>query len=152
MIDPISAFGMLTSAHAGIKKIISMGKDISSASNYIKKYATAEAELSFGKERKKKKWFGLGSATSDALDIHFKKEEQRKMQEELRSLFMLYGSRGEWERLQATIAQVRAERKKELEEIARQKDLIIKVSVGVGLAVIGGVSIYYWALYLKGSL
>ena len=61
MIDPISAFGMLTSAHAGIKKIISMGRDLNSASNYIKKYATAEAELSFGKERKKKEmvwpWF-----------------------------------------------------------------------------------------------
>lgn len=152
MIDPISAFGMLTSAHAGIKKIISMGRDLNSASKYIQNYATAEAELSFGKERKKKKWFGFGSATSDALDIHFKKEEQRKMHEELRSMFMLYGSRGEWERLQATIAQVRAERKKELQEIARQKDLVMKVSVGLGVSVIGGVGIYFWALYLKGSL
>ena len=95
---------------------------------------------------------GFGGVTSDALDLHFKKEEQKKMHEELRSMFLLYGSTGEWERLQATIAQVRAERKKELEEIARQRDLVIKVSVGVGLAIIGGIAIYYWALYLKGSL
>ena len=78
MIDPISAFGMLTSAHAGIKKIISMGKDLSSATNYIKKYANAEAELNFGKERKKKGFLGFGGVTSDALDLHFKKEEQKK--------------------------------------------------------------------------
>tara|TARA_R100000353_G_scaffold156263_1_gene115267 strand:- start:982 stop:1440 length:459 start_codon:yes stop_codon:yes gene_type:complete len=152
MIDPISAFGMLTSAHAGIKKIISMGKDLSSATNYIKKYANAEAELNFGKERKKKGFLGFGGVTSDALDLHFKKEEQKKMHEELRSMFLLYGSTGEWERLQATIAQVRAERKKQLEEQAKKRDFIIKCVVGISVATVGGVAIYFWALYLKGSL
>ena len=59
MIDPISAFGMLTSAHAGIKKIISMGKDLSSATNYIKKYANARPNLILEKKEKKRVFWVL---------------------------------------------------------------------------------------------
>ena len=149
MIDPISAFGMLTSAHAGIKKIISMGKDLQSASNYIKKYANAEAELNFGKERKKKKRL-FGGIMDDALEQHFKEEEQKRLKDEVRSMFLLYGSPGQWERLQATIAQARAEHKKALEEQAKRRDLIINCSVGIGLATIGLAIIIWWAKYLKG--
>ena len=82
MIDPVSAFGMLTTAHAGIKKIISMGQDFSKASNYVMKYAKAEAELSFGKERKKKGLFG--GIMDQAIEQHFKEEEQKRMKDELR--------------------------------------------------------------------
>jgi hypothetical protein len=151
MIDPISAFGMLTSAHAGIKKIISMGRDLQSASSYIKKYANAEAELNFGKERKKKKRL-FGGVMDDAIDQHFKEEEQKRLKDELRTLFLLYGAdgMGQWERLQATIAQARAIRKKELEEQARQRDLVINCTVGVVVASIGFAFIYYWIKYLKG--
>ena len=151
MIDPVSAFGMLTSANAGIKKIISMGKDLQSASNYIKKYANAEAELNFGKERKKKKRL-FGGIMDDALEQHFKEEEQKRLKDELRSLFLLYGAdgMGQWERLQATIAQARAIRKKELEEQAKRRDLIINCTVGVALALIGIAVIVWWAKYLKG--
>ncbi len=48
----------------------------------------------------------------DAIDQHFKEEEQKRLKDELRSIFLLYGSSGQWERLQATIAHARAEHKK----------------------------------------
>ena len=88
----------------------------------------------------------------DAIDQHFKEEEQKRLKDELRSLFLLYGSDGlgQWERLQATIAQARAIRKKELEEQARQRDLFINCTVGVVLASIGIAIIVWWAKYLKG--
>ena len=75
MIDPISAFAMLTSAHSALKKCVSMGKDLSSATSAIASYAKAEAELGFAKEQKKKGIFG--SVMDQAIEQHFKEEEQK---------------------------------------------------------------------------
>ena len=150
MIDPVSAFGLIVSAHKTIKKCVEMGRDLSSAQNAVMQYAKGEAELGFGKERKKKSIFG--GVMDDAIDKHFKEEEQKRLKEELRSIFRLYGSPGQWERLQATIAQARAEHKKALEERARQRDIFVKTTVAIVVALLGFVGIYYYALYLKGDL
>ena len=150
MIDPISAFGALTAAHGAIKKCVEMGRDLASASSAIEKYAKAEAELGFGKERKKKSIFG--GIMDSAIEQHFKEEEQARLKKELRSLFQLYGSDGQWERLQATIARARAEHKKRLEIQARQRDAILKFLVVTITVVLGGIGVYYLAIYLKGTL
>ena len=150
MIDPISAFGALTAAHGAIKKCVEMGRDLASASSAIEKYAKAEAELGFGKERKKKSIFG--GIMDSAIEQHFKEEEQARLKKELRSLFQLYGSPGQWERLQATIARARAEHKKQLEIQARQRDAILKFLVVTITVVLGGIGVYYLAIYLKGTL
>ena len=151
MIDPISAFGALTAAHGAIKKCIEMGRDLNSATTAIQKYAQAEAELGFGKERKKKKGI-FGGVMDSAIQQHFKEEEQKRLKDELRSLFQLYGSPGQWERLQATIARARAEHKKILEEQARQRDIIIKTGLVIFTLVDGSIGLYYFAMYLKGGL
>ena len=67
-----------------------MGKDLSSATSAIASYAKAEAELGFAKEQKKKGIFG--SVMDQAIEKHFKEEEQARLKEELRSLILLYGS------------------------------------------------------------
>jgi len=149
MIDPVSAFGLIVSAHKTLKKCVEMGKDLSSATTAIQNYARGEAELGFGKERKKKKRL-FGGIMDDAIDQHFKEEEQKRLKDELRSMFLLYGSAGQWERLQATIAHARAEHKKALEEQARKRDLLINCTVGVVVASIGLAIIIWWANYLKG--
>ncbi len=51
-----------------------------------KNYARGEAELGFGKERKKKKRL-FGGIMDDAIDQHFKEEEQKRLKDELRSIF-----------------------------------------------------------------
>ena len=148
MIDPVSAFGLITSAHATIKKCVEMGKDLNSAQNAVINYAKGEAELGFAKERKKNGIFG--GVMDNAIEQHFKEEEQKRLKDELRSMFQLYGSAGQWERLQATIARARAEHKKALEEQARQRDIIIKTAIVIVIGIGGLVGIYYWAINLKG--
>ena len=150
MIDPISAFGLIPSAHATIKKCVEMGRDLNSAQSAIQKYAKGEAELGFAKERKKKGIFG--GVMDNAIEQHFKEEEQKRLKDELRSMFQLYGSAGQWERLQATIARARKAHKEALEEQARKRDLLIKIIVVIVVALGGSVGIYYWAMYLKGGL
>jgi len=150
MIDPISAFAMLTSAHSALKKCVSMGRDLSSATNAITSYAKAEAELGFAKEKKKSGIFG--SVMDNAIEQHFKEEEQTRLKDELRSMFQLYGSAGQWERLQATIASARAEHRKQLkeQEKIRQRNLLI-TTVSVTLLIgIGGIILF--ANFLKNDL
>ena len=148
MIDPVSAFSGLCAAHAAISKVCKMGSDLNRAQGAIMRYAKAEAELTVGVARAKKKRFG--GIIDNALEEHFREEDQKRMKEELRSLFMLYGSPGQWERLQATIARARAERKKELELALKRRDTIINWSVGIGISAIGIVVMYLWVMYLKG--
>lgn len=147
MIDPISAFAMLSSAHSALKKCVSMGKDLSSASSVIAKYAKAEAELGFAKEQKKKGIFG--SVMDQAIEKHFQEEEQARLKDELRSLFMLHGSYGQWERLQATIAQARAEHRKQLQEKQKIRDRNTLIIVCTVLVIAGIGSIILFANYLK---
>ena len=147
MIDPISAFAMLTSAHNAISKICKMGKDLSSASKFVTQYAKAEAELSFAKEQKKKGIFG--SVMDQAIEKHFQEEEQARLKDELRSLFMLHGSYGQWERLQATIAQARAEHRKQLQEKQKIRDRNTLIIVCTVLVIAGIGSIILFANYLK---
>ncbi len=147
MIDPISAFAMLSSAHSALKKCVSMGKDLSSATSAIASYAKAEAELGFAKEQKKKGIFG--SVMDQAIEKHFQEEEQARLKDELRSLFMLHGSYGQWERLQATIAQARAEHQKQLKEQQRIKDRNLMIIVCTTLAILGVGGLILLVNYLK---
>ena len=149
MIDPISAFSMLTTAHSALKRMASMGKDLSSATKAISSYAKAEAELGFAKEQKKKGIFG--SVMDNAIEEHFKEEEQKRLKDELRSLFLLYGADGigQWERLQATIASARAKHRKQLKEMQRIRDRNTLIVVCTILITLGAGGIILLANYLK---
>ena len=149
MIDPISAFSMLTTAHSALKRMASMGKDLSSATKAISSYAKEEAELGFAKDQKKKGIFG--SVMDNAIEEHFKEEEQKRLKDELRSLFLLYGADGigQWERLQATIASARAKHRKQLKEMQRIRDRNTLIVVCTILITLGAGGIILLANYLK---
>lgn len=150
MIDPISAFAALSAGHGAIMKGIQMGKDLSSLSNAVSRYAQGEAELQFGEARKKKARFSL--AEDSAIEKHFRKEKLEDMRNELRSIFQLYGKAGQWERLQAEIANERARIKKELNLKAHQKEQlqIWCTVVAIIVMVVGGLG--WYAFWLKGLL
>ena len=72
------------------------------------------------------------------------------MRNELRSIFQLYGKPGQWERLQAEIANERVEIKKALEAEAERKERIIVIVIVITsliTAIIGG---YYYITWLRG--
>ncbi len=144
----MSAFAALSAGHSAIKKGIEMGRDLSTMSNAVARYAQGEAELQFGAARKKKSKFSL--AEDSAIEKHFRKEKLEDMRNELRSIFQLYGKPGQWERLQAEIANERAEIKKQLEEEAAKRERIIATIVVILSIVIGVVGGYCYISWLKG--
>ena len=148
MIDPVSAFAALSAGHSAIKKGIEMGRDLSSMSNAVSRYAQGEAELQFGAARKKKAKFSL--AEDSAIEKHFRKEKLEDMRNELRSIFQLYGKPGQWERLQAEIASERVEIKKALEAEAERKERIIATVIVITLLITTIIGGYYYITWLRG--
>lgn len=149
MIDPITAFGLIKTAHASLMHAVQMKKDFASMGRQIANFAKGEAALSVAKEKKQNSIFG--NVVGKAIDDHFKEEERNKMFDELRSMVQLYGSAGQWERLAATIAAAKAEHRRQLKEQARidhRNKLIATVSA---TALIGLAGIYYLAMFLKGE-
>ena len=151
MIDPMSAFAAVSAASSAISSAVKAGRDLSSLSGPIAKYAKAEAELNFGAVRKKNSLFSkMTGAEQRGIEEFFKQEELATLRNELRSIFQIYGRPGAWERLQAEIARQRAEQKEELERRARVRDAIIFWTVVPVILIAGAAVLYLFIQYLKG--
>ena len=151
MIDPFTAFAALKGATEVISQGIKTGKDLVNMSGAVSKWAKAEANLQVIASEKPKglgKLFGkLTGAEQNAIDAHFRKEEANRLRDEMRSMFLLYVSAGQWERLQKEIA---VERKRQADflrqKIAaekRKKNIIIWT-----LAIIFGASFIAFEIYI----
>ena len=149
MLDPISAFAAITAGHKTIMGAIKIGKDLSSLSTAIGKFAQGEAHLQHAEAQKKKSRFSF--AEDSAIEKHFKKEALEDMRDELRKAFQYFGKAGQWERLQAEIAQERARIKKELAEQQRIKDRNLMITTVTALVVLGTVAIVAWIKFLQGG-
>lgn len=151
MIDPMSAFAAVSAASSAISSAVKAGRDLTSLSGPISKYAKAEAELHFGARRKKNSLFSkMTGAEQAGIDNFFRKEELDQLRSELRSIFQIYGRPGAWERLQAEIARQRQEQKEELERRARVRDAIIFWTFVPVILIAGAAILYLFVQYLKG--
>lgn len=152
MIDPISAFSMISSAAGAISGSIKAGKDLSSLAGPISRYAKAEAELNFGAARKKKSIFSkMTGAEQAGIDAFFKQEQLDELRKEMRSIFQIYGKPGAWQRLQAEIARQRQIQKEELERRAKLRDAIILWTVLPTILIGGAGLLYLFVMFLKGQ-
>ena len=152
MIDPMSAFAAVSAASGAISSAIKAGKDLSSLSGPISKYAKAEAELNFGASRKKKSIFSkMTGAEQAGIDEFFRQEELDTLRAEMRSIFQIYGKKGSWERLQAEIARQRQMQKEELERRARVRDQVILWTAIPLMLIVGGGVLYLFIAFLKGA-
>jgi len=152
MIDPFTAFAALKGATEAISQGIKTGKDLMKMSGSVAKWAKAEASLQLVSSEKPKglgKLFGkLTGAEQNAIDAHFRKEEAKRIRDEMREMFLLYGSAGQWERLQKEIA---VERKRQADLLkqkiaaAKRKKNIILWTIG-GLLGLGFLAIEYYII------
>jgi len=150
MLDPITAFAAITAGHKTIMGAIKIGKDLSSLSTAIGKFAQGEAHLQHAEAQKKKSRFSF--AEDSAIEKHFQKEALDDMRNELRSMFLLFGKAGQWERLQGEIAQERARIKKELAMQQKIKDRNTAIIVVTTVLIIGFFIILGFANFLQGLI
>ena len=151
MIDPFTAFAALKGATEVISQGIKTGRDLVNMSGAVNKWAKAEANLQVIASEKPKglgKLFGkLTGAEQNAIDAHFRKEEANRLRDEMRSMFLLYGSAGQWERLQQEIAVERKRQSDILKEQIRKQKFKRNLIIGL-IATILGLGIIAIEIYL----
>ena len=152
MIDPFTAFAALKGATEAISSGIKTGKDLINMSGAVAKWAKAEASLQVISSEKPKglgKLFGkLTGAEQNAIDAHFRKEEAKRIRDEMREMFLLYGAPGQWERLQKEIATERKRQANFLKQkiaAAKRKKNIIMWTIG-GILGLGFLAIEFYIL------
>jgi|TARA_A100001011_G_scaffold143412_1_gene151464 hypothetical protein len=142
LIDPITAFAATKSAISLVQQGIKAGKELTDLASPIIKWANAESHIDIHSSNKGKSMFGkFSSIEQNAIAAHLRKMEIKKMQDELREIFLLYAPNGlqQWEMLQKEIANQRKLRKdaikKHMQEKKKRKELLIIGSI-VGIAII----------------
>jgi len=142
LIDPITAFAATKSAISLVQQGIKAGKELTDLASPIIKWANAESHIDIHSSNKGKSMFGkFSSIEQNAIAAHLRKMEIKKMQDELREIFLLYAPNGlqQWEMLQKEIANQRKLRKdaikRHIQEKKKRKELLIIGSI-VGIAII----------------
>ena len=142
LIDPITAFAATKSAISLVQQGIKAGKELTDLASPIIKWANAESHIDIHSSNKGKSMCGkFSSIEQNAIAAHLRKMEIKKMQDELREIFLLYAPNGlkQWEMLQKEIANQRKLRKeaikRQIQEKKKRKELLIIVSA-IGIAII----------------
>ena len=142
LIDPITAFAATKSAISLVQQGIKAGKELTDLASPIIKWANAESHIDIHTSNKGKSMFGkFSSIEQNAIAAHLRKMEIKKMQDELREIFLLYAPNGlqQWEMLQKEIANQRKLRKeaikRQIQEKKKRKELLIIGSI-IGIAII----------------
>ena len=150
MIDPITAMATATAAYNGIKKAVSVGREISGMAGTISQWSKAVSDLDFLEDKAKNppmyKMFNNNQAT--ALDIWAQKQKLKEMREELKNHISWHYGPSAWEK----IVRIEATQRKEQRELVYKKqefvDKCINWSVGIAVALAGVCSLIILMYFL----
>lgn len=130
MVDPITAFGVATTAFNAIKKGFEMGREVESMYGDIGRWMTSCETVN--KEAKKAKTAGM-SVEEEALEIFAHKKKIAAMEQELRTFVNMSHGPNAWNEVLRIQAEIRKKRKQAiLAAKKKQEQIIMWTLVGVG--------------------
>ena len=141
-----------TTAYNGIKKAVSVGREISAMTGAVSQWSKAVSDLDFLEEKAKNPpMYKMFSDTqSNALEIWSQKQKLKEMREELKShISWTYGPSA-WDE----IVRIEAQQRKEQRELVYKKQEFIDncINWGVGLTVaLSGIAGLAFVTYLLGK-
>ena len=141
-MDPITAFGVATTAFNAIKKGFQVGRDVESMSKDLGRWMGAIQDVKEGHNKKKNRVFG--SVEEEALETFAIKKKAIAMENDLRNFVNLsYGPNACNEVLHIQ-AQIRKQKKEAIEEAKRKQaqmieNIILGVLVVFFLGVVGAI-------------
>lgn len=131
MVDPITAFGVATTAFNAIKKGFEMGREVESMYGDIGRWMTSCETVN--KEAKKAKTAGM-SVEEEALEIFAHKKKIQAMEQELRTFVNMSHGPDAWNEVLRIQAEIRKKRKEAiLAAKKKQEQMIMWTLVGIGV-------------------
>ena len=141
-MDPITAFGVATTAFNAIKKGFQVGRDVESMSKDLGRWMGAIQDVKEGHNKKKNRVFG--SVEEEALETFAIKKKAIAMENDLRNFVNLSYGPNAWNEVIRIQADIRKQKKEEIEEAKRKQkkmieNLILGVLVVFFLGVVGAI-------------
>ena len=140
MIDPASAIAACTLAFNGIKKAVSVGKEISDMGKDLSNFGKAVSDLNYlgNKANNPPLWRKVkpGFDTS-AVEIWAAQQKAKEMREELRDYISLYYGPSAWKAIVNIEVEQRRLQKEAVYKRQEKIDNLINWSVGVGIILLG---------------
>ena len=141
-MDPITAFGVATTAFNAIKKGFQVGRDVESMSKDLGRWMGAIQDVKEGHNKKKNRVFG--SVEEEALETFAIKKKAIAMENDLRNFVNLSYGPNAWIEVIRIQADIRKQKKEAIEEAKRKQkkmieNLILGVLVVFFLGVVGAV-------------
>ena len=147
LIDPITAFGVATTAFKGIKALVHAGREVEDVTSQIGKWFGAVADYQHAASEKKKandrgikKFLAPQSVEQEALEYVMHKKKIREMEKELKDM-LTWGNypAGIYEEMIAARRRIKRERELAVHRQERAKRELITYSIyGTILAVMLG--------------
>ena len=129
-MDPITAFGVATTAFNAIKKGFQVGRDVESMSKDLGRWMGAIQDVKDGHNKKKNRVFG--SVEEEALETFAIKKKAIAMENDLRNFVNLSYGPNAWNEVIRIQADIRKQKKEAIEEAKRkQAKMIENIILGV---------------------
>ena len=129
-MDPITAFGVATTAFNAIKKGFQVGRDVESMSKDLGRWMGAIQDVKDGHSKKKNRVFG--SVEEEALETFAIKKKAIAMENDLRNFVNLSYGPNAWNEVIRIQADIRKQKKEAIEEAKRkQEQMIENIILGV---------------------
>ena len=141
-MDPITAFGVATTAFNAIKKGLQVGRDVESMSKDLGRWMGAIQDVKDGHSKKKNRVFG--SVEEEALETFAIKKKAIAMENDLRNFVNLSYGPNAWNEVLRIQADIRKQKKEAIEEAKRKQaqmieNIILGVLVVFFLGVVGAI-------------
>jgi hypothetical protein len=150
MVDPVTAIGLATTAFNGIKKAISVGRDIQDMTGQLGAWSKAISDIDYAHQKAEKPpWYKAlgGGVQANAMEVWVHKKKADDMREELRSFISTVYGPSAWKEILRIEAQMRKEQKEAVYRAEEIKEKIITWTFGIlitltAIGIMGGV--IYW--------
>ncbi len=150
MVDPVTAIGLATTAFNGIKKAISVGRDIQDMTGQLGAWSKAISDIDYAHQKAEKPpWYKAlgGGVQANAMEVWVHKKKADDMREELRSFISTVYGPSAWKEILRIEAQMRKEQKEAVYRAEEIKEKIITWTFGIlitltAICIMGGV--IYW--------
>ena len=144
-MDPITAFGVATTAFNAIKKGFQVGRDVESMSKDLGRWMGAIQDVKDGHSKKKNRIFG--SVEEEALETFAIKKKAIAMENDLRNFVNLSYGPNAWNEVLRIQADIRKQKKEAIEEAKRKQAKIIE-NIILGVLVVFFLGVVGAILYL----
>ena len=148
-MDPLTAFGLASTAFGAIKTAFEHGREIESMIGDIGRWSNAVYDFNAGHQKEKERLNRFATVEEQALESYLYKQQIKEQENELRNMVNMRFGPQAWQEIVEIQKQIRLERKraKEQAKIEHDEFLYNMCLLGiVGFFVASGIAIGYTIL------